>query len=140
MNWYKKASRSREEHIEDVIKADLNSPIFITETYEIIDGAHRSAKAAILNQNVEAIILTQDDLNKTLLPEDSDYVGQIYRDDDKNEYSVTKLIELYGDRETFTADPKKILENSENVWGSKIDIYDIIGEAKKNWYEKSKVI
>jgi len=139
MNWYKIASRTVKEHIRDVIKADLDSPLFVTETYEIIDGAHRSAKASILGKNVEIIILTQDDLNKALLPEDSDYVGQIYRDDDKNEYSITKLIELYGNRPTETADPNMILDNSENVWGSKVDIYDIMEEAKKELLKEAKL-
>jgi len=138
MNWYKKASRSIKEHIRDTIKADLDSPLFVTENYEIIDGAHRSAKASILGKPVEVIILTQDDLNKALLPEDSDYVGQIYRDDDKNEYSVTKLIELYGKRPTKTADPKMIIKNSEDVWGSKVDIYEIIEEAKKGLLKAAK--
>lgn len=132
MNWYKLASRTIKEHIHDVVHADLDSPIFITEKHEIIDGAHRSCKAHILGKKVQAIILTKDEINKAHLPEDSDYVGQIYRDDDKEEYSVTKLIELYGKRKPVTMDPKEILKNSENVWGKEMDIYAIMDEAKRS--------
>ena len=138
MNWYKLASRTIKEHIHDVAHADLGSPIFITEKHEIIDGAHRSCKASILGLNVQAIILTEDEINKAYLPEDSDYVGQIYRDDDKNEYSVTKLIELYGNKKPITMDPDEILKNSESVWGKEIDIYAIMDEARKKLKPKSR--
>lgn len=130
MNWYKKASRTIEQHIEDVVNADLDSPIFITEKYEIIDGAHRTCKAYILGQKIEAIILTQKDIEQALLPEDSNYVGQIYRDDDKNEYSITKLLELYGNKKPVIMKPKDILKQSEDVWGKEINIYDIIKKAQ----------
>ena len=131
MNWYKKASRSIAEHIRDTIKAPIDIPIFITEGYEIIDGAHRTAKAYILNKTIKSIILSQKDLDQTLLAKDSDYVGQIYRDDDKNEYSVTALIELYGKRKPIIMNPSVILKNSEDVWGKKVDIYEIMEEASK---------
>lgn len=131
MNWYKKASRTFSEHVRDVINADLNSPIFITENFEIIDGAHRTCKAYLLGKKIDAIILTQEEINKALLPKDSDYVGQIYRDDDKNEYSVTKLIELYSDKKTIPFNPKIILKQSKNVWGKKVNIFEIMEEAKK---------
>ena len=130
MNWYKLASRTIKEHINDTVNADLSSPIFVTEDYEIIDGAHRTAKAYILNKKIKAIILTQEEINPAFLPEDSDYVGQIYRDDDKNEYSITKLIELYGKRRPVVVDPKAVLKRSKDVWGKEIDIFDIIEEAK----------
>ena len=129
-NWYKTAARSVEQHIKDTINADLDSPIFITEKHEIIDGAHRTAKAYIYSKKVDAIILSQDEINEALLPEKNDYVGQIYRDEDKNEYSVTKLIELYGDRPTETFDPEVILKQSKDVWG-KVSIEDIIRQVKK---------
>jgi len=131
MNWYKKASRSIQEHIHDVVHADLTKPIFVTEKLEIIDGAHRTCKAYILKKNIKGIILTQKEINRALLPENSDYVGQIYRDDDKNEYSVTDLIDLYGSKKTLTFNPKTILKQSENVWGKEINIYEIIEEARK---------
>ena len=38
MNWYKKASRTIEEHIRDTVKAPIDIPIFVRDTYEIIDG------------------------------------------------------------------------------------------------------
>lgn len=131
MNWYKKASRSIKEHIKDTINADLTHPIFVTENFEIIDGAHRTCKAYILGKPVEAIILNNKEINSALLPKDSDYVGQIYRDDDKNEHSITKLIKLYGNRKLVVMKPKDILKKSEDVWGKEINIYDIIKEAKK---------
>ncbi len=131
MNWYKKASRTFSEHVRDTINADLNTPIFITENYEIVDGAHRTAKAFLLKKKINAIILTKDEINKAYLPEDSDYVGQIYRDEDKNEYSVTKLIELYGKRKTIALNPKIILKQSKNVWGKKVNIYEVMEEAQK---------
>ncbi len=130
MNWYKKAARTIEQHVEDVVNADLDSPIFITEDNEIMDGAHRTCKAYILGQKIEAIALSQKDINKALLPKDSNYVGQIYRDDDKNEYSITKLLELYGDRKPILMNPKDILKQSEDVWGKEINIYDIIKKAQ----------
>jgi len=133
-NWYKKASRSFEEHIKDVVKADLSSPIFMKKDGEIIDGAHRTCKAFILGRKIRAVILSQKELNRALLPKDSDYVGQIYRDDSKNEYSVTKLIDLYGSgkKNTVIANPEAVLKRSKDVWGKEVDIYAIIEEAKKN--------
>ena len=131
MNWYKKASRTIEEHIRDTVKAPIDIPIFVRDTYEIIDGAHRTAKAYILNKTIKGIILSQDDLNKALLTTNSPYVGQIYRDDDKNEYAVTTLIELYGKRKPIILNPRIVLENSPDVWGKKIDIYEIMEEAEK---------
>ena len=131
MNWYKIASRTIQEHIRDVVNADLTSPIFITEKHEIIDGAHRTAKAYILDETIEAIILTKNEIEKTRLPNDSKYVGQIYRDDDKNEHSVTKLIELYKDKKPIAVNPKDILKQSKDVWGKEVNIFDIIRQAKK---------
>lgn len=131
MNWYKQAKRTFQEHIEDVISADLNSPIFITEDYEIIDGAHRTSKAFILNRTIDAIILSQKDLDKALLSPNSNYVGQIYRDDDGDEYSITKLLDLYGKRKTLTVEPKEILKQSKDVWGKSMDVYEVIDKAKK---------
>jgi hypothetical protein len=131
MNWYKIASRTIKEHIRDVVNADLTSPIFITEKYEIIDGAHRTAKAYILNEPIEAIILTKEEIEKARLPNDSKYIGQIYRDDDKNEHSVTKLIELYEDKKTIKMNTEDILKRSEDVWGKEVNIFDIIKQAKK---------
>ena len=64
------------------------------------------------------------------MPEDSDYVGQIYRDDDKNEYSVNKLTELYGKRKPIFLSPKLILKSSKDVWGSEVDVNEIIEKAK----------
>ena len=139
MNWYKKASRSIQQHIDDVVNADLHSPIFITEKYEIIDGAHRTCKAHILGQNIEAIILSQKDIDPTLLPKDSKYVGQIYRDDQKNEYAVTELLKLYEDRKTKTINPEIILKQSADVWGKEIDIYEIIEQAKKKMNQSKKI-
>jgi hypothetical protein len=125
MNWYKIASRSIEQHIHDVIHADLNSPILITQNYSIIDGAHRTAKAYILGKKVNAIILSPEEIEKTKLHEGSKYQGQIYRDDDKNEHAVTELIELYSKREPIVMDPITILNESEDVWG-KVKIADIV--------------
>jgi hypothetical protein len=140
MNWYKKASRTISEHIKDTINADLSHPIFITEDLEIIDGAHRTCKAYILGKPVEAIILNKDEIHNALLPKDSDYVGQIYRDDDKNEHSITKLIELYGNKKPIVMKPKDILKKSEDVWGKEINIYDIIKEAKKILRPKNELV
>jgi len=136
MNWYKRASRTFNEHVRDTVNADLSSPILITEKYEIVDGAHRTAKSFLLGKKINAIILSNEEINKAYLPENSDYVGQIYRDDDGNEYSVTKLIELYGKRKTVLFDPKIILKQSKNVWGKKMDIYEVMNEAKKNLKEE----
>jgi hypothetical protein len=84
-----------------------------------------------LGKKIDAIILSQEEVNKALLAENSDYVGQIYRDDDKNEYSVTKLIELYGKRRTIEFNPKIILKQSKNVWGKKVDIFEVMDDAKR---------
>jgi len=137
-NWYKKASRTIKEHVRDVVDADMDSPIFITEKYEIIDGAHRTCKAFLTGQTVEAIILSQNDINKALLPDDSKYVGQIYRDDQKDEYSVTKLLELYGNKKTVTMQPEIIIKQSQDVWGKKVDIYEIMAMAKKRMEQSKK--
>lgn len=136
MNWYKKASRTFSEHVRDVINADLNSPIFVTENLEIIDGAHRTCKAFLLNEKIDAIILSNKEINKAYLPENSDYIGQIYRDDNKKEYSVTKLIELYGKRKASQLKPETILKHSKNVWGSQVDVFEVMKEAKKKMEEK----
>ena len=112
-------------HIEDVFDANLASPIFVTEDYQIVDGGHRVAKAFILGLPVPSIILTQEEIDKTRLEPEENYVGQIYRDDGDREHSVTDLIRLYRKKPAIPLDARMLVSRNEDVWGD-TNIKDVI--------------
>ena len=124
-----KYEKQIQTHIDGVNNADISDPVFVTEQMEIVDGAHRTAKAFIEKKMIPYIMLSQEELNKTILDKDENYIGQVYVDDSDIEYSVKKIMKLYKNRKPKMIDPKDIIENSPKAWGN-MGIEDILEKMK----------
>jgi len=139
MNWYKIAivtknyGKSIQEHVKGVLEADLSYPIFVTQEHYIIDGAHRTIKAKLMGQQVPAIVLTQEELNKTILPPEDNYTGQVYVSDfsgDKEEYAVNEIIRLYQNKPATNLNPDSLLAKNGECWGS-VSPYEVMEIAQQ---------
>jgi len=125
MNWYSR------HHIEDIKKADLRYPIFVTEEYDIVDGAHRTAKAYLQGKPIEAIVLTPEELDVAIIDPERNYRGQVYVDEKDNVYAVTEIQKKFSGKPTVKLDPEKLLERNKDCWGDE-KIMDIIAEMEKD--------
>ena len=128
MNWYRIAklqtknyNKSIQEHVKGVLEANLSCPIFVTEDHYIIDGMHRALKAIVKNKPIEAIVLTQDQMNEAVLQPNENYSGQVYMTDlsgQAEKYAVNKIIELYQSNPSTSLDPQQLLRQNIDGWSN----------------------
>ena len=120
-----------QSHINDIMQAELSIPIFITDNGVIIDGAHRTAKAYLYREMVKGIMVSEEELQSTLLAEDDEYEGQVYGDDLGSYYAINKLSSICNSKQYGEFEPVRLLVNNENIWGDIkiIEVVDMIVEG-----------
>ena len=136
MNWYKKATKDYspdvKSHAQGVVNANLSYPILITQDGYVIDGMHRAVKAAVLNQPIQAITLSKEELDQTIATPNS--TGQTYQmqigTGKAETYSVDKMHQLFGNKPSTGINPTTAINKNKEGWNG-VDVYEVMEQAKQ---------